>query len=48
MNLQGIETLLEDEVDGIVELSVNSVVGLSTLRTMKIKGKIGHQEVITD
>ena len=30
-----------------MELSINYVVGLSTLRTMKIKGKIAQQEVIT-
>ena len=44
--LQGIETPLEDEVEEIAELSVNSIVELSAPRTMKIKGKIGQQEVI--
>ena len=35
------------DVDEIAELSVNSMVGLSTLKTMKLKGKIAHQEVVT-
>ena len=37
----------EADVDEIAELSVNSMVGLSTLKTMKLKGKIAHQEVVT-
>ena len=37
----------EWEVEEIVELSINSVVGLSAPKTMKIKGKIAQQEVIT-
>ena len=37
----------EDEVEEVTELSINSMVGLSALKTMKIKGKIAHQEVIT-
>ena len=37
----------EADVDEIEELSVNSMVGLSALKTMKLKGKIAHQEVVT-
>ena len=40
--------MLEADVDEIAELSVNSMVGLSALKTMKLKGKIAHQEVVTD
>ena len=35
------------EVEEIAELSINSVVRLSAPKTMKIKGKIAQQEVIT-
>ena len=35
------------DVDEIAELSVNSMVGLSALNTMKLKGKFSHQEVVT-
>ena len=38
--------LPEAEVDEIAELSVNSMVGLSSSKTMKLKGTIAHQEVI--
>lgn len=34
------------EVTGTVELSLNSVIGLTTSGTMKLRGKIGSQEVI--
>ena len=37
----------EADVDEIAELSVNSMVGLSALKTMKLKEKIAHQEVVT-
>ena len=37
----------EADVDEIAELSVNSMVSLSALKTMKLKGKISHQEVVT-
>ena len=37
----------EADVDEIAELSVNSMVGLSGLKTMKPKEKIAHQEVVT-
>ena len=47
MNLQGIDPPLDDEIDEIPESSINFIVRLSTPRTIKIKGKIGHQEVIT-
>ena len=33
-------------MEEVAELSLNSVVGLSTPKTMKVKEKIGHQEVI--
>ena len=36
----------EADVDEIAELSVNSMVGLSALKTMKLKG-IAHQAVVT-
>ena len=36
----------EEEVDEVAELSINYVVGLSTPRTMKIKGNIDQREVI--
>ena len=35
------------DVDEIADLSVNSMVGLSALKTMKLKEKIAHQEVVT-
>ena len=47
MNPQGIETPLEDEVNEIAKLSINSTVELLIPRTMKIKGKMDHHEVIT-
>ena len=39
--------MLEADVDEIAELSINSMVGLSALKTMKLKEKIAHQEVVT-
>ena len=36
-----------EKVEETAKLSINSVVGLSTPKTMKIKGKIDQQEVIT-
>ena len=33
-------------MDEIAKLSVNSMVGLSALKTMKLKGKIAHQEFV--
>ena len=38
--------LQEVGMEEVVELSLNSVVDLSTSKTMKLKGKIGYQEVI--
>ena len=35
------------DVDEIADLSVNSMVGLSALKTMKLKEKIAHQELVT-
>ena len=39
--------LQEGDVKEVAELSLNSVVGISSLRTMKVKGKITQHEVIT-
>lgn len=36
---------LREEVEAVVELSINSVVGLSNLSTLKVKGRI-HGEVV--
>ena len=36
----------EEEVKEVAELSLNSMVGLSTPRTMKVKGKIAQHEVV--
>ena len=33
-------------MEEVAKLSLNSVVSISTPKTMKLKGKIGHQEVI--
>ena len=38
--------LQEEEVQEVVELSINSMVGLSAPKTMKVKGNIARQEVI--
>lgn len=40
---EAVEEVFRPEV---IKLSLNLVVGLTTLRTMKIKGEIGQQEVI--
>ena len=37
---------MEGEIHEVAELSLNSVVGLSTPKTMKVRGKIKQQEVI--
>lgn len=34
------------EVSPVVELSLNSVVEITTPRSMKLKGKIGDEEVV--
>ena len=34
------------EINQVVEISLNSVVGLTTPKTMKLKGTIGEQEVV--
>lgn len=34
------------EVEEVVELALNTVVGFSTPRTMKLKGKINEKEVV--
>lgn len=34
------------EIEGIVELSLNTVVGISNLGTIKVKGKVENEEVI--
>ena len=37
---------LVEEIEEIAKLSINSVVGLSTPKTMKVQGKIAQQEVV--
>ena len=41
-----IDETQEEEVEEVAKLSLNSVVGLSTPRTMKVKGKIAQHEVV--
>ena len=41
-----IHDLQEEDVQEVVDLSPNSVVGQSAPKTMKIKGRIAQQEVI--
>ena len=40
------DEMLDEEIQEIAELSLNSLVGLSTPKTMKIRGMIGQREVI--
>ena len=36
----------ESAIDEIAELSINSMVGLSAPKTMKVKGKISQQDIV--